>query len=154
INHEALSEALQDQKVLYYVTDFPNHQLKNHPHVISLPHLGASTREAEENCAVMVVKQIRHFLENGSVKNAVNLPNLEAPTLTSGLRLSIVNANIPNMVAQISSVLANAKLNITSLLNKSLHEMAYTLIDVGSEMDDMAIQQIKNIQGVMQVRVI
>jgi len=152
IDNQALLEALNENKVFAYVNDFPYGLLKNHPRVISLPHLGASTKEAEENCAVMIAKQIRLFLEEGSIVNSVNFPTVETLPLNSGVRLSIVNENIPNMVAQISAKLAQAELNIQSLLNKSLDEIAYTVIDVNQEVEGEVLKQIGGIQGVVQVR--
>ncbi|VVC75649.1 D-3-phosphoglycerate dehydrogenase [Aquicella siphonis] len=152
IDTAALSQALQVERVFAYVTDFPCADLKGHPRVISLPHLGASTREAEENCAVMIARQVRNFLEHGSITNAANFPAVDASPAQSGVRLAIVNANIPNMVAQISSRLAAAGLNILSLMNKSLDEIAYTLIDVNSDVHDGVLAQIAGIGGVIQVR--
>jgi len=152
IDNQALLAALTENKIHAYVTDFPCAELKHHPSVISLPHLGASTREAEENCAVMIAQQIRSFLEDGSITNAVNFPMIQAQPIQSGVRLAIVNENIPNMVAQISSKLADAGLNITSLLNQSLHNIAYTLIDVNSYVEDKVLQHITGIEGVKQLR--
>lgn len=152
IDNKALAEALTTKKILAYVSDFPCADLKNHPNVISLPHLGASTKEAEDNCAIMIAKEIRHFLENGTIINSVNFPSLEAPPLTAGTRLAIANENIPNMVAQISSKLATAKLNIRSLLNKSRDSVAYSLIDVDGNVSDALIAEISRITGVIQIR--
>ncbi len=152
IDEAELVKALNDGRVSTYVTDFPSALLQRHPRVISLPHLGASTKEAEENCAVMIARQMRYFLENGTITNAVNFPAVDLPYLTSGTRLAIVNANIPNMVAQISSCLAHAKINITSLINKSQNEIAYTVIDVGGDVSEAVLKQISAIEGVIQVR--
>lgn len=152
IDSEALVQALNENKVLAYVTDFPTADIKNHPRVISLPHLGASTREAEENCAVMIAKQIRHFLENGSIANSVNFPNIEIPQNLADARIAIVNANIPNMVAQISSKLAEAGLNIASLLNHSKGDIAYTVIDLQNEVNDRVLKQIAEIDGILNIR--
>ncbi|MBV9575923.1 MAG: 3-phosphoglycerate dehydrogenase [Gammaproteobacteria bacterium] len=154
IDNVALAEAIHEQKVFAYVTDFPCAALQQHPRVICLPHLGASTKEAEENCAVMLAKQIRHFLETGSISNAVNFPMIEIPALQSGVRLAVVNENVPNMVAQISSQLAAAGLNIVSLLNKSLNDIAYTIIDVNKDITTALLKQIASIEGVMQLRTI
>lgn len=152
IDHHALAEALNANKVLAYVCDFPHAELKNHPRVISLPHLGASTKEAEENCAVMIVNQVREFLENGAIINSVNFPTVDVPPHNSEVRIAIVNANIPNMVAQISAKLAEAKLNIASLLNKSRDDIAYTLIDVNGTVNEAVLANIAKIEGVKQVR--
>jgi D-3-phosphoglycerate dehydrogenase len=152
IDNQALTEALNEKKVAAYVNDFPCTQLKYHPRVINLPHLGASTKEAEENCAIMIAKQIRHFLEMGSIVNAVNFPTVEVSQNISGTRLAIVNANVPSMVAQISFKLANAGLNILGLVNKSLDDIAYTLIDVDAKVSEIVLKQISNIHGVVQLR--
>lgn len=150
-NHDLLA-ALEQKKVSFYVNDFPNLLLKNHPAVISLPHLGASTQEAEENCAMMIVKQVRNFLENGNISNSVNFPTVDMPRANHEFRLLIVNANIPNMVAQMSSKLAKAGLNIVSLLNKSRDDIAYTLIDLNQAAKEGLLQEIAAIPGVIQVR--
>jgi len=153
IQQEALLAALNEKKVKYYVNDFPNASLKQHADVISLPHLGASTHEAEENCAVMLVKQIRDYLEHGSIVNAVNFPTIEIPAMiTKKSRLVIVNANIPNMVAQISAKLAAVGLNIVSLFNQSQDQIAYTVIDLDHIITDKIMREMGVIQGVIQVR--
>jgi D-3-phosphoglycerate dehydrogenase / 2-oxoglutarate reductase len=152
IEHSALNHALNEQRIHAYVTDFPSVQFKHHPRVISLPHLGASTKEAEENCALMIVKQISDFLENGTITHSVNFPSIEMLRNKEAFRLAIVNINIPNMVAQISSRLASTGMNIVSLLNKSRDEIAYTLIDVNTDISDPLLKEISNIKGVVQVR--
>lgn len=152
IDNAALLAALNAKKILAYVTDFPHEQFRQHEQVISLPHLGASTKEAEENCAIMIVKQIRDYLENGAIINSVNFPTVEVSANFSGARLAIVNANIPNMVAQISAKLAQVGLNISSLINKSRHDIAYTLIDINNAIDARILAEIKQIEGVIQVR--
>lgn len=151
IERKALVEALNEKKIFAYVSDFPCAELKDHSQVISLPHLGASTKEAEENCAIMIAKQVRDYLETGAITHSANFPTIEVPH-HSGYRLSIVNANVPNMVAQISSKLATAGLNILSLLNKSRDDIAYTLIDVNTEINDIVLKEIANIEGVVQLR--
>lgn len=152
IEPQALEDAINEAKLRVYVSDFPCARLKNHPRVISLPHLGASTKEAEENCALMLAKQIRDFLETGAIAHSANFPLVETSPPRSGIRLSIVNANIPNMVAQISSKLAEAGLNIMSLLNKSRDNIAYTLIDVHTEISDKILKEISDIEGIIQLR--
>jgi D-3-phosphoglycerate dehydrogenase len=151
VDNEAVLEALAAKRLRCYVCDFPAKKLAGHPQVIALPHLGASTREAEDNCAVMVVDQVRDFLENGNIVNAVNFPEVtmarEAP-----YRVGIANANVPNMVGQISTTMAKAKLNIHNMLNKSKGEMAYTLVDVDSKVPAKVIEQIADIEGVLAVR--
>lgn len=152
IDNNALIDAIKEQKVLAYVTDFPNKHLIELPQVISLPHLGASTKEAEENCAVMIANEMRDFFENGTIYNSVNFPSIEMARNNLATRLAIANLNVPNMVAQISSKLAKAKLNIISLLNKSRDEIAYTLIDVNADVTDELLREIKEIEGVVQIR--
>lgn len=152
IDKDALVEALNQNKISCYVNDFPCADFKNHPNVISLPHLGASTKEAEENCAVMIVKQIRDFLETGTITHSVNFPSIDMTKNPGAIRLAISNVNVPNMVAQISSKLANAKLNIVSLMNKSRDNVAYTLIDVDAEISEPLLKDIASIHGVLQVR--
>jgi D-3-phosphoglycerate dehydrogenase / 2-oxoglutarate reductase len=152
IDNNALLQALNEKKVLAYVSDFPQDQLKNHPRVISLPHLGASTKEAEDNCAVMIVKQVRNFLENGNIENAVNFPTIEMPRNNAGTRIAIVNANVPNIVAQISSKLGAAGLNIVSLSNGSKDEIAYTLIDVNTDISPSLLNEIRAINGIIRIR--
>jgi len=147
----AILEALDAKRLRYYMSDFPGAKLKGHAGVIALPHLGASTREAEENCAVMVVDQVRDFLEHGNIINAVNFPEVvmarEAP-----YRVGISNANVPNMVGQISTAMARAGLNIHNMLNKSKGEMAYTLVDVDSVVPSSLLDEIAQIKGVLSVR--
>jgi len=151
VDNDAVLEALQAKRLRYYVCDFPAKKLLNEPHVVALPHLGASTREAEENCAVMVVDQVRDFLEHGNIHNAVNFPDV-AMERESPFRIGIANANVPNMVGQISTAMAQAGLNIHNMLNKSKGEMAYTLVDVDSAVPDKVIARIAEIDGVLSVR--
>jgi D-3-phosphoglycerate dehydrogenase / 2-oxoglutarate reductase len=151
VDETAVLEALDSKRLRYYMCDFPSQLLQGHPHVITLPHLGASTREAEDNCAVMVVDQVREFLEQGNISNAVNFPDVmlerEAP-----YRVAIANANVPNMLGQISTAMARAGLNIHNMLNKSKGEMAYTLVDVDSEMPQSLLAELSQIEGVLAVR--
>jgi D-3-phosphoglycerate dehydrogenase len=136
-----------------YICDFPTNAVKNHPKIVALPHLGASTDEAEENCAIMVADTLRDFLEHGNVRNSVNFPEAVLPRTQNSMRLAIANENVPNMVGQISSALANAKLNIADLLNKSRGDLAYTLIDVdGSAIPESVVKQLQAIPGVLSVR--
>jgi D-3-phosphoglycerate dehydrogenase len=143
---------LNANKIYSYVTDFPHPHLKDHPRVISFPHLGASTKEAEENCAVMIVKAVREFLEEGTITHSVNFPAIEMPKSKEAIRMAIVNENVPNMVAQVSAKLAAARLNIVSLLNKSRDNIAYTLIDVNQMVDTALLKDLSHIPGVIQVR--
>ncbi len=153
VDEDALLGALRAHKLKYYLCDFPSARLLHEPGVIALPHLGASTAEAEENCAVMVVDQVREFLENGTIANAVNFPNVEMPR-ESPYRVAIANANVPNMLGQISTTMARAGLNIHNMVNKSRGEMAYTLVDVDSPVQPAVIAAISAIDGVLSVRAI
>ncbi|AFL74073.1 phosphoglycerate dehydrogenase [Thiocystis violascens] len=149
---DAAVVAALDQGHLYaYCCDFPSNLLKNHPRVVTLPHLGASTREAEDNCAIMVADQIREYLENGNVTNSVNFPEICLP-LNGGPRLAIVNSNVPNMVGQISTDLANAGLNILDMLNRSRGDVAVTLIDIDKPCPEDTLAQLRSISGVLSVR--
>jgi D-3-phosphoglycerate dehydrogenase len=152
INHHALCNALQAKKLHAYVTDFPSSDLLDYPNVITLPHLGASTKEAEENCAQMAVKGIKQFLEHGSISHSVNFPMVQVQQFNSGIRLAIANANIPNMVAQISSKLASAGLNINRLVNQSRDAIAYTVVDINENIQDDIINEISAIEGVIKIR--
>jgi D-3-phosphoglycerate dehydrogenase len=149
----AVVAALRARRLKFYMCDFPGSTLLHEPGVVALPHLGASTEEAEENCAVMVVDQVREFLEHGAIANAVNFPNVEMPR-ESPYRLAIANANVPNMLGQISTAMAHAGLNIHNMVNKSRGEMAYTLVDVDSPIQPDAIRAIASIEGVLSVRAI
>ena len=151
VDDSAVAAALDKGQLKAYVTDFPTHELSSNPRVIALPHLGASTREAEDNCAVMVVDQVREYLENGNVQNAVNFPNV-VMTRESPYRIAIANANVPNMVGQISKVVADAGLNIHNMLNRSKGDMAYTLVDVDSPVTDKVTGALSGIKGVLAVR--
>jgi D-3-phosphoglycerate dehydrogenase / 2-oxoglutarate reductase len=153
MDDEAVCEALDRGKLSGYVCDFPNRRLLDHPKVIALPHLGASTQEAEDNCAVMVVNQIKDFLENGNIRNAVNFPDIALPRI-DGYRIVVSNENIPHMVSQISTFLADAELNILDLINKSQGEVAFTMIDVGSAVPENTLRQIQSIEGVLSARLI
>ncbi len=152
IDNEALSDAIKADKIHAYICDFPSNLMKGHERVITLPHLGASTIEAEENCAVMVADQVRDFLENGNILNAVNFPEIQMPRLEAAYRIGIFNSNVPNMVGQISTTLADAGLNIVDFLNKSKGEYAYTLVDVESEIPQSVIKALDSINGVLAVR--
>jgi D-3-phosphoglycerate dehydrogenase len=151
VDNAAVIEALDANKLHAYICDFPANALKDHAKVVALPHLGASTEEAEENCAVMVAEQLADYLENGNILNSVNFPNVSMPR-ESAYRIAIANANVPNMVGQISSVLAAAGLNIHNMVNKSKGDMAYTLVDVDSALTDAVMQQLAAIAGVLAVR--
>ena len=137
-----------------YVCDFPTRALKRHPRAITLPHLGASTGEAEENCAAMAADTLRDFLENGNIRNSVNFPEALLPRVPGKTRLAIANNNVPNMVGQISTLLASANINIADLLNKSRGELAYTLIDTDGGVDEPLVRKLRGIDGVLSARVV
>ena len=151
VNEAAVLAALDRKHLGWYVCDFPGAAINRHERVIALPHLGASTREAEENCAVMVADQLRDYLEHGNVANAVNFPAVSMAR-ESAYRVAIANANVPNMLGQISTAMANAGLNIHNMVNKSRGDMAYTLVDVDSAVVDGVLDAIRGISGVLSVR--
>lgn len=148
---EAVLASLDSGHLSTYVIDFPTAQLLAHDKVISFPHLGASTNEAEENCAVMVADQVREYLENGTIRNSVNFPEAQMPR-TGGPRLTIANANVSGMVGKISTVLAEAGLNIADLLNKSRGDVAYTIVDVDGAIDESTLAKIRELDGVLNIR--
>lgn len=152
VDNAALLEALNKKTIRAYASDFPCLELKNHPATLFFPHLGASTLEAEENCAVMIVKQVRDYLEFGAIAYSANFPTVDVARHYSGTRIAIVNSNVPSMVAQISSKLADKGLNILSLINQSRDDVAYTLVDVDGDTNNELLQALKSIQGVLQVR--
>ncbi|MBW9257569.1 MAG: 3-phosphoglycerate dehydrogenase [Candidatus Thiodiazotropha sp. (ex. Lucinisca nassula)] len=151
INDQAAVEALDSGHLYAYVCDFPNNLLKGHPRVITLPHLGASTKEAEDNCAIMVADQVKDYLENGNITNSVNFPSINLPR-NGGHRIAVVNNNVPNMVGQISTDLANEGLNILDMLNKSRDDVAVTLLDVDQKPSEQLIETLSTIEGVLSVR--
>lgn len=151
VDEEAVLAGIAAHKIKYYVCDFPSRKLQHQPAVVMLPHLGASTQEAEDNCAVMVVDQVRDYLENGNIMYTVNFPDV-VMTRESRYRIAIANANVPNMVGQISTDMGKAGLNIHNMVNKSRGDMAYTLVDVDSPVPQEAIDQIAAIHGVLMVR--
>jgi D-3-phosphoglycerate dehydrogenase len=153
VDDKAVLAALETKKVFAYVTDFPTLELQNKPGVITLPHLGASTEEAEENCAMMVADQVRDYLENGNIRNSVNFPTVNLPR-SGEQRLAVVNENRPDMVGQISHVLGQHSVNIIHMVNESKGNMAYTLIDTDSSINESVAEQVKAIKGVLAVRLI
>jgi D-3-phosphoglycerate dehydrogenase / 2-oxoglutarate reductase len=154
VDEKAIVAALDDGRLQGYVCDFPSNGTKDHPKIVTLPHLGASTNEAEDNCAVMVADTVKDYLENGNIKNSVNFPEAVLPRAPRTARICIANSNVPNMVGQISTALASASLNIAELLNKSRGEYAYTLIDTDGAVDATVIDKIRAISGVLAARVI
>jgi D-3-phosphoglycerate dehydrogenase len=154
VDEAAMLAALDTGQLHAYVCDFPKRSLKDHPRVITLPHLGASTSEAEENCAIMVAEQVRDFLENGNIRNSVNYPDTVLPRVPNTTRLGVANRNVPNMVGQISTALAAHGTNIADLLNKSRGEYAYTLIDADGAVGERLLAEIRAIEGVLSARIL
>jgi D-3-phosphoglycerate dehydrogenase len=153
VDEQAVSDAINSGKVRAYVCDFPSNLLCHHERVITLPHLGASTEEAEENCAVMVVDQIRDFLEHGTIRNTVNFPEMSLPK-TAGHRLMVANKNVPHMIERISAAVSKENLNIVDMLNRSRGEVACTLVDVERAVPKSVVDEITAIEGVLSARVI
>ena len=153
VDEAALMTALESQRVAAYVTDFPTARTKDHPRVTALPHLGASTAEAEENCATMVVDQVRDFLEHGNIRNAVNFPDVVVPRATPH-RLICANANVPKMLGQISDALGQAGLNIHDMVNMSRGDLAYTVVDLDAPVPDAVASRIRGIKGVLMARIV
>ena len=151
VDENELIKSLDSGKVKYYVTDFPIDEKKNHDRVIALPHLGASTSEAEENCAIMIAKQVKDYLEHGNIVNSVNFPDSKMPRAGEE-RLAITHRNIPNMVRQITKEIAEEGANIVDMLNKSRGDFAYTLIDIEKEIPKTVIENIKQVEGILKVR--
>ncbi len=154
VDEAAILSALDSGTLKSYVCDFPCNALKDHPKVVTLPHLGASTLEAEENCAVMVAETLRDYLENGNIRHSVNFPEAALPRISGTERIAVANSNVPNMVGQVSTVLADAGLNIAELLNRSRGDYAYTLIDIEGRVDDGVMTRIRAINGVLSARLV
>ncbi len=151
VNEQAALDGLNEGRLQAYICDFPSNLLRPHPRFVALPHLGASTEEAEEYSAVMVADQVSDYLENGNILNSVNFPNISMPR-ESAYRLAIANANVPNMLGQISTTLASARLNIHNMVNKSRGDFAFTLVDVDAKVPKKVIDQLCAIKGVLKVR--
>ncbi|MPN01974.1 D-3-phosphoglycerate dehydrogenase [bioreactor metagenome] len=154
VDSPAMVAALESGSIRGYVCDFPSAELLNRPKVVALPHLGASTVEAEENSAAMAVNELRDFLENGNISNSVNFPDAVLAREPDTTRIVVANVNVPNMVAEISALIGDAGINITNLLNKSRGELAWTMIDVRGPVTDALRSSIEQIEGVLRVRVI
>ena len=154
VDEAAIVAALHSGKLGAYICDFPSAATRNVPGIVALPHLGASTSEAEENCAMMVVDTLRDFLEHGNIRHSVNFPEAALPRVPATSRIAIANSNVPNMVGQISTRLAEAGLNIADLLNKSKGEVAYTLVDIDGKVPAGLVAKIGSIQGVLSARVV
>lgn len=152
VDTAALLEALDRGTLASYICDFPTNAVKNHARVIALPHLGASTEEAEENCAIMVADTLRDFLEHGNIRHSVNFPDASMPRTANATRLALATENVPNMVGQITSVVASAHLNIANLLNKSRGDLAYTIIDIDGAIPASMTDTLRAIPGVLSLR--
>ncbi len=153
VDDDAMLAALDTGKVAAYITDFPNNRIVKAPHVIAMPHLGASTPESEQNCAVMAVDELRDYLENGNIRNSVNLPNVTLER-SGVMRLCVIHRNIPAMLANITTLLAKDGANVENLSNKSKGDYAYTLVDLNTRVDDSVIQDVRDLPNVVRVRVI
>lgn len=153
VNNEDMIAALNEGIVSFYVTDFPDEQLINHEKVIAFPHLGASTFESEENCAVMAVDQVRDYLENGNIRNSVNFPNCYMER-NGQTRLTIANKNVPKMIGQISSILADHNINIANMLNKNKDNVAYNIIDVDGAISPEQVDKLRQVDGIIMARVL
>ena len=154
VNDEDMEKALADGKVKKYVTDFPNEKSVNMKGVIAIPHLGASTEESEDNCAVMAVKEIMNYLENGSIKNSVNYPNCEVAKLISKARITLLHKNIPSMITKFTTVLSSYNVNIEEMVNKSRGDYAYSVFDIDTEVTEEMKKALEEIEGVLKVRAI
>ena len=152
VDDEAMEEALKSGKVKRYITDFPNDKTAGMEGVVAIPHLGASTEESEDNCAMMAVKQVMNYLLNGNIINSVNFPNCDMGVCTKASRITILHKNIPNMLSQLTNVLAGENINISDLINRSRGEYAYTMFDLDSIPSESAIEKLKEIDGVIRVR--
>ena len=152
VDDEAMGRALKAGKVKRYVTDFPNDHIVNMEGTLAIPHLGASTEESEDNCALMAANELMDYIENGNITNSVNFPNCDMGICRVTLRVALLHANKPNMIGQISAVLAAKDINISDMTNKSKGKYAYTLVDLESELDDEAEESLKKIDGMKRVR--
>ena len=154
VDDDAMAEALRSGKVARYVTDFPNEKTANMPGCIAIPHLGASTEESENNCAKMAVDQVMNYLENGNIVNSVNFPNCDMGYPNKAGRIAILHKNIPNMLTQFTKVFAEDNVNISDMLNRSRGEYAYTMLDLDSPTTEEFVEDLKQIPGVIRIRVI
>ncbi|MEM9172292.1 MAG: phosphoglycerate dehydrogenase, partial [Pseudomonadota bacterium] len=152
VDDDAVVAALDAGDLRTYVTDFPARNTIGHEKIVALPHLGASTAEAEDNCAITVAETVRDFLENGNIRHSVNFPDANLPRIGDATRVTIANKNVPNMVGQISTILADKQLNIADLLNKSRGELAYTIVDIDGSVDTDIVGALAAIDGVLNVR--
>lgn len=154
VNDADIEIALQEGKVARYVTDFPNEKTAKMQGVIAIPHLGASTEESEDNCAVMAVKQLKDYMENGNIRNSVNYPNCDAGVCTTAGRIAILHRNIPNMLTQFTGAFSAVNVNITDMVNKSRGDYAYTVLDVEATINEDVATKLSTINGVLKVRIV
>ena len=154
VDDDAMESALKSGKVKRYITDFPNDKTAGMPGVIAIPHLGASTQESEDNCAIMAIKQVMNYLENGNIVNSVNFPSCDMGVCTKQARITILHRNIPNSIGRFTAVLASEHINISDMLNRSKGEYAYTMFDLDQSASQEAIDALKQVEGVLRVRVI
>lgn len=154
VDDDAMEEALKSGKVRKYVTDFPNARTAGMDGVIAIPHLGASTEESEDNCAVMAVSEMKDYLENGNIRNSVNYPNVDMGVCDAAGRVAIFHKNVTNMIAQFSAAFGDEGINIANLINKSRGEFAYTMLDVETPATDDIVKKLESIDGVLRVRVV
>ncbi len=150
VDNQAILDALAQGKVATYVTDFPDNTLAGKENVITIPHLGASTTEAEENCVVKAVEEIKDFLENGNILHSVNFPNVRMDR-SGKQRVALIHRNVPKMLAQIAEILAQENVNIENMINKSKADYAYTLVDVDTPLHDAVLEKLKSTEGVIRV---
>ena len=153
VDDDAMLAALDTGRVAAYVTDFPNNRLVGAPHVVAMPHLGASTPESEQNCAIMAVDQLKDYLENGNIRNSVNFPNVYLDR-SGVMRMCIIHKNVPAMLASITTLLSKDGVNVENLSNKSKGDYAYTMVDLGSKVAESVIEDVKHLSNVIRVRVI
>lgn len=154
VNDDDMGAALKSGKVKKYVTDFPNPKSVNMENVIAIPHLGASTEESEDNCAMMAVKELMDYLENGNIRNSVNYPSCDMGVCKGAGRIAVLHMNVPNMIGQVTGELASANINITDMTNKSRDKYAYTLLDLENPVDQTMVEKLSGIKGVLRVRII
>jgi len=154
VDDDAMAEALRSGKVGRYVTDFPNAKTANMPGCIAIPHLGASTEESEDNCAKMAVKEVMDYLENGNIVNSVNYPNCDMGICTTAGRITLLHRNIPGSLGRFTAAIASENINIDGLMNKSRGEYAYTILDLDHHPSELVVEHLKEIDGVLRVRVI
>ena len=154
VDDDAMAAALETGKVRRYVTDFPNPKSVAMKNVIAIPHLGASTEESEDNCAKMAVEELMDYLENGNIRNSVNYPNCDMGVCHAASRVAVLHLNVPNMIGQITGILASGNVNISDMTNKSRDKYAYTLLDLENPAEEDMVEKLKAIKGVLRVRVI